>query len=380
MSDLSTASTSSRAGHYDLLELAPSIDAGQADLSRQLGRGRRIALPDLALELLVLPAPPAAGLQPGLRLVLAQGPLLLCQGERLLAGLTGIDPASARDADGKWPHWLAGALAGRLQHTPLAALQAIDLPTAGQSDAPGMVPLQLRLRDGEHAIETTAWASTALWQTLLADAEPLRMPAARWLPLAFSSVVPLASHRLARSAFDALRMGDLILPDNPLFDIEGNGRLLLAARHWRVRYTDHQRLQLLSEENALNYEADPDTAIDGIDPDEYEADAPAPAREPEDVAYGNGHEDPVAGDERLAADGETVAPGEICLTLRFELGRLKLSLDQLRALGEQTVLTLHDASAQSIAITSSGAEVGRGEVVSVDGRLGVRITRWGPAC
>src|SRR5450830_1702362 len=151
MSDLLTELTSSRTEHCDLLDRAPRIDAGQADLSRLLGRGLRIALPGPGMELLALPttASAATNTQPSLRLLLAQGPVLLAQGERLLAGLTGIDPASTRGADGNWPLWLVGALAGRLQHTPLAALQSIQASQAGAVDEAGMVALQLRLRDGE---------------------------------------------------------------------------------------------------------------------------------------------------------------------------------------------------------------------------------------
>ncbi len=72
--------------------------------------------------------------------------------------------------------------------------------------------------------------------------------------------------------------------------------------------------------------------------------------------------------------------GSPVLTLHFELGRLRLTLDQLRALGPHSVLDLRHGSPQSIAIACGGAEVGRGEVVNVDGRLGVRITRWDGAC
>lgn len=374
MSDLLTELTSSRTEHCDLLDRAPRIDAGQADLSRLLGRGLRIALPGPGRELLALPATASAATntQPSLRLLLAQGPVLLAQGERLLAGLTGIDPASTRGADGNWPLWLVGALAGRLQHTPLAALQSIQV-SQGAVDEAGMVALQLRLRDGEHAIETTAWAGVSVWRNLLDGAEPQRMPASRWLPIACSSVVSLASHRLSHATFEGLRMGDLILPDRPLFDIDGTGRVVVAAQYWRVRYVDHQRLQILSKENALNYETDPDEALDDACQGEDQDGPPDPAY---DHAGDGGHES----NRMEGADGDVSVPGEIRLTLRFELGRLKLSLDQLRALGEQAVLTLHDASAQSIAITSSGTEVGRGEVVSVDGRLGVRITRWSGAC
>ncbi|WP_171941773.1 hypothetical protein, partial [Herbaspirillum seropedicae] len=90
----------------DLRSGAPLIGAEQAQLSRLLGRGVRLALGRDDMALLALPASATAAsavaaMAPDLRLQTADGVLLLAQGERLLAGLTGIDPAASRHADGR---------------------------------------------------------------------------------------------------------------------------------------------------------------------------------------------------------------------------------------------------------------------------------------
>ncbi|MBP0597312.1 FliM/FliN family flagellar motor switch protein [Herbaspirillum sp. LeCh32-8] len=343
-------------------------------MSRLLGRGMHMALGPDELQCLVLPASPQAAdhMVPDLRLQTAHGALLLAQGERLLAALTGIDPGAGRAADGEFAPWLAAALAGRLQHTPLAGLRAVQACTAVAVDDAGLVGLRLRLRDASHAIETMAWATPALWISLLAAAEPILMPLSDWLRLPCAVTATLATHRLPLSAFDALRCGDLLLPTRPCFDVHGNGRLTLGARRWRVRYVDHQRLQILSQENALTHDTDlaqPPEELDAEIADDA-SDALAAAGDDADQAL-----QPAAGDPEVDHGA-----AQLQLTLHFELGRLRLSLAQLRALGEHAVLDLHGADAQSIAITSAGVEVGRGEVVSVDGRLGVRLTRWSGAC
>ncbi|AKN64460.1 hypothetical protein ACP92_03970 [Herbaspirillum seropedicae] len=360
----------------DLRSGAPLIGAEQAQLSRLLGRGVRLALGRDDMALLALPASATAAsavaaMAPDLRLQTADGVLLLAQGERLLAGLTGIDPAASRHADGRFAPWLAAALAGRLQQTALASLHTVQPCAAGDAAQAGLVALRLRLRDPTHAIETLAWAAPSLWRCWLEAAEPMQMPLSAWSGLPLSSTVLLATHRLPSRVMEALRVGDLLLPERPLFDIHGHGRMTLGARQWRVRYIAHQRLQIISQENALNHDTDlaQSSADLDADPDDeafHDADASAASAE--------------EGDEgRDGEDGPDVAV-ELPLTLQVELGRLSLSLSQLRALGEQVVLELHGASAQALRITSAGVELGRGEVVSVDGRLGVRIVRWSGAC
>lgn len=361
----------------DLRSGAQIIGAEQAQLSRLLGRGRRIALGRDDMELLALPASAtaASAMAPDLRLQTADGALLLAQGERLLAGLTGIDPAASRDADGGFAPWLAAALAGRLQQTALASLHTVQPCAADDAAQAGLVALRLRLRDPTHAIETLAWAAPSLWRGWLEAAEPMQMPLSAWSGLPLSSTVLLATHRLPGSAMDALRVGDLLLPERPLFDIHGHGRLTLGARQWRVRYIAHQRLQIISQENALNH----DTDLAQL-PADLDADL-------DDEAFQDAAEEGLDADAQAASaddgydaqDGPN-SPTEPPLTLHVELGRLSLSLSQLRALGEQVVLELHGASAQALRITSAGVELGRGEVVSVDGRLGVRILRWSGAC
>ncbi|WP_050468510.1 FliM/FliN family flagellar motor switch protein [Herbaspirillum chlorophenolicum] len=407
MSDLSQDFSSPGAQRWDLLAEAPVVSRPQAELSRLVGRGMRLAWPGAA-ELLVLPAAATNTQRPGVQLDLAAGALLVADGERLVNAMCGIDIAAAPLDGEAWPSWLAGAIAGRLQDTPLAWLQGLR-PVAPEAGTDGLLPLGLRLRDGRHAIDTTGWAPLSLWQAMLREATPLRLPRARWLPLAVSAIVPLARHRMPRTAFDALRCGDLILPDSPCFDIDGTGRLLLAQRHWRVQYLDRQRLQILSEEEDVDYqqyeeardEHDEDLADDGAQerPDGSQPDQ-AEAVQAEDLYQDDEAADRI--DQQLAepdlqADGQSETgadaalgqphpagadklSGKIVMSLRFELGRLNLTLDQLGALGEQSVLVLHDASPQSIAISAAGVQVGRGEVVAVDGRLGVRITQWSGAC
>lgn len=350
----------------DLLAGAPALSREEAALSRLLGRGLRVALPDPALEWLLLPAAaghPDAAADKGQALWLdsGAGPLFLDDGARFIAGLTGIDGNDYQDA---WPQWMVGAVAGRLAATPLAGLAGVR--PAGRMPAPPAPSVRLtwRLSDGQHALITGASASPATWNALLhgAATRPLRMPWSAWLPLALDWPVLLAAQRLPLALYRTLAIGDVILPDSARFDVAGRGRVTLGGRRWQAAFVAPCRLQLLNEEDLLHTDPNDEPAgDDGAEP-----------------YYDERGENAAEGGDTPAGAG---APsGAVSLTLRFELGRARLSLDELRALAPHSVLELADGSPHAIAIVCGGTEVGRGEAVDVDGRLGVRITHWSGAC
>jgi flagellar motor switch/type III secretory pathway protein FliN len=69
------------------------------------------------------------------------------------------------------------------------------------------------------------------------------------------------------------------------------------------------------------------------------------------------------------------APANPPVSLAVELGRLNLSLAQVADLRPGDVLDLGRSADDPVLITSGGDPVAHGTLVSVDGGLGVRITR-----
>ena len=65
------------------------------------------------------------------------------------------------------------------------------------------------------------------------------------------------------------------------------------------------------------------------------------------------------------------------VTLSFELGKASLPLADVRTLGQGAVVLFSGGSPASVAIVSAGQTLGYGEIVDVEGRLGIRVTRWG---
>ena len=80
-------------------------------------------------------------------------------------------------------------------------------------------------------------------------------------------------------------------------------------------------------------------------------------------------------------DADVVAPGEgldvdqIEVSMCFELGTVAITVAELRAITEGYTVSLPPSEVGEVAITVSGQEVGRGEIVQIDDRLGVRVTK-----
>lgn len=74
------------------------------------------------------------------------------------------------------------------------------------------------------------------------------------------------------------------------------------------------------------------------------------------------------------ADGET-DEDDLPVMLCFDLGHLELTLAALRALGPGSVLALPAPSDAPVRVTVGGRTVGTGELVEIEGQLGVQLMR-----
>ncbi len=118
--------------------------------------------------------------------------------------------------------------------------------------------------------------------------------------------------------------------------------------------------------------ADTLTAIARIAGTRWRLDAPPrPARRTGQTMSETAASDP-GDDMPLAGDLD-----EIPIRLVFEAARLELPLGSLRQLGAGSVLDI-DAVPGTVRIMVNGRRIGDGELVSIDGRAGVRITAFAP--
>ncbi|UMR32256.1 type III secretion system cytoplasmic ring protein SctQ [Massilia sp. MB5] len=338
-----------------------AVSAAYAELSRRAAGGLCCRHDAMTLRLEWAGASDAA--PPGAALCLdgPAGQLWLDDGAALLHGLSGIDPLATASAPAAQREWLDAALLGRLARTPLAPLRSLQREAAVP---PQLLPLHLSLGDGTHMAATIARASPQTWLALLNhgawNAPGAPLPALAQLPIVLP--VRAATHSLPLAALQTLAPGDVILPNAPCFDIHGAGSLSLGGRLMQVRYGAPGLLAILSMEMQLNQDSE---------------DGGEQARQPVAAQQEAVTEETPAQTATMADDASL---DQLPLALSFELGMLSLNLGQLRTLAAGAVLQLEQGSAESIAIRCSGRELGRGEAVDVDGRLGIRITSWSAAC
>lgn len=83
-----------------------------------------------------------------------------------------------------------------------------------------------------------------------------------------------------------------------------------------------------------------------------------------------------AAEAQQAADLSTVLAEDVELTLAAELGRLRLSLAHVSTYEVGSVLRLGKPVGSEVDLTLAGRLVGRGELLNIDGELGVRVSQW----
>ncbi len=213
----------------------------------------------------------------------------------------------------------------------------------------------------------------------LLRATPWQRPAAPGIA-GFVLHVPLELGHLALAAgqLATLRPGDVLVPQTALFDSSGQGLIRLGRHCLQVRVHSRAaplRLTLLAlEETVMSTTADTDILTpDWDDSTGYEPDAQAAeAVEHPESAY-------AAADTEEAPMTEPVAAevperfDDLPLALTIRCGHLQLTLGELRNLAPGAVLQVQGVAPGTAALFYGERALAHGELVEVDGRLGLQI-------
>lgn len=330
------------------LRLRP-MDSAEAMVRERLGAGKRLALsqPEPAtLHLRLAPAPFSQA--PACALDCACGRLWLDDAQALLSQLSSCpailaDPlTTTADNDWYWPlfnHYLAPEL-----QTLLSPLRAVAAPPESGLDC----LLELHAADGSRRINKARIAPEVLLRLL--DQGPwLSVPASDnrdWplrLPLLLGRC-PLNAAQLA-----SLRPGDVVLADQPLFNPEGLGSVQVGRCRLHVRLLPGTSLRFtLIELEDLPMNA----SLDHF------------ALHDSELAPG-----PIPADDEHATRFD-----DLPLNLTLRAGHLTLSLGQLRQLSVGSVLNFSGCTPGQALLCQGERTLAQGELVDIDGRLGLQIT------
>lgn len=331
------------------------VDGALAELRAFVGAGRRATLTAGDAQrwtLEVCHAGPAAA-SLGRRSVCMDTPhgrIAMGPSRDFLRVLTRIDLAD--DGDDVDPlDRLALDLAVRaLPQDWFTLFQASSLLAGFEGPAgPAELTLKLLPADSRLAVATHLHGSAEALLAALSDdrwrrIEPARSP----LPDDLSLNVPLCVGHVSLASADmlALQAGDVVILTQPMFDLQGLGVVRLGGR--RANCVWH-----LGNQSSLEFtEWDTTTANPNMD------------TEPE----------PMPADNEDEIDAHL---DDLPVALTFEAGMVELSLRDLKALAPGCVLHVAGLPPASVRIRSGGRLIGSGELVEIDGRMGVEITRLG---
>ncbi len=249
-----------------------------------------------------------------------------------------------------WPWWQQQlsaellALFGHLSLTQSVAEPADMLLTLtlvrGEQQAESL--LALSTASLEHLINKTGWQQ---------DAQPLPDSMMLSLPITVGELV------LSPAGLQSLRCGDVLLPETLHFTPEGRGTIRSAG--WQLQ----GELQLQPGTMAHFYLTEMERSNVTLTHDEYEQENLNPADPSRDA-------EPTGG----ATD---FAPLPLALSVRC--GQLKLTLGELTRLSPGAMVMIDNVKPGEALLCHGDYPLARGELVDVEGRLGLQITHLLPA-
>ncbi|MBT2340250.1 MULTISPECIES: FliM/FliN family flagellar motor switch protein [Pseudomonas] len=213
----------------------------------------------------------------------------------------------------------------------------------------------------------------------LLNAAPWEPRATPWVEH-FVLRVPLLVGRLALAAGElaALRPGDVVIPETHWFDSSGRGLIRLGRHCVQVRVQNPaaplQLTVLALEETVMSTTADTDMLTpEWDDTARYEPDSQAPeAVDPAAFVQAEAGEAPAA---PPVAVGISERFEDLPLALTVRCGHLEMTLAELRNLAPGAVLQVQGVTAGAGALFYGERPLAHGELVEVDGRLGLQIVR-----
>ncbi len=195
----------------------------------------------------------------------------------------------------------------------------------------------------------------------------------------------LGAVRLSAAEVERLERNDIILFDGGgcLFDEKVVGGTLRLAPAGRSGANGSVIASVVEDGESLTVRIE--AVVEGSDlvEGEMEGDKVDQEQDREDEMVNEANSEVEEG-EGTAEQAESPPPdegaalaGDVPLVLKVELGEVRMTLSELSKLGAGTILELHKDPAAPVALVVENRTMGRGELVKVEGELGVRILSLG---
>ncbi len=196
---------------------------------------------------------------------------------------------------------------------------------------------------------------TRVWRAHFVATRPARLSPELQRQLEISLHAEMGRTRLTQAEWRSLGAGDFITLDR---HTPGEVILTLESEPLFRGALSHEGIKIQPIEATMDDELDPLQDEEEHEEEEIEEEEEAAAPEPEP-------EEPL------------VSPGQIPVTLTVEMGRVKMSAEQLLSLQAGNMVKLPPRGESQVDLTVGGKRVGRGELLQVGDVLGVRVLELG---
>ncbi|MFB4392056.1 MULTISPECIES: FliM/FliN family flagellar motor switch protein [unclassified Pseudomonas] len=355
----------------------PSVSAGEAVARQRLGAGVELpfAVAGQAGRLLLTLGNGPASTAPAV-LECAHGALLLGEPGPVLS-LFGECPVALPAEPGPDDQWF-WSLFHQCLSEPLRLAFGFLTPLAATGVGGIACRLDVRLGDARVASHLEVPGQTLLG---LLDAAPWQRQAPPWSERFVCRVPLLVGHLVLASAqLAALRPGDVLIPETHLFDSSGQGLVRLGRHCLHVQVHDPAaplHLTVLAlEETAMSSTADTDILAPEWDDSSHAVhdEQDAGAFDPATLAQAELETAEPSAARQPVVDGHARFD-DLPLALTVRCGHLQLSLGELRNLAPGAVLQVQGVAAGAGVLFYGERPVAHGELVEIDGRLGLQIVR-----
>lgn len=214
--------------------------------------------------------------------------------------------------------------------------------------------------NGRHSNGMIALTPTTLLQ-LIQHAQWLLPFSAKKYPLPLSIPLLLASAALSIDEIRSLRLGDIVLMQVHYFNPQGVGKIGIGNRYFGLRQHVATNLTFYITH----------TLEDGMQSSQQHD---AETRIPTEMTLNTQS----VGADRPMASTPTANPpsfSQITLHVTLRAGTLKMTLEQIQSLDVGSILTFSNCTPGHAALYYEERPLAHGELVDVDGTLGLQITR-----
>jgi len=220
---------------------------------------------------------------------------------------------------------------------------------------------------------STLHASTKDWITLFSAQKFLNNANLSIDNLNLHRNIVLGRQNISYLEYRKLRSGNIILLNDTNFSIDGTGLFSFGSFAMQVLYNEQG---LIFQEWNTNMK-DKEEHSDDWNLEEYEEsnldeDQEEESNENHQAEEAVHHQEESS--EQIVQDEPTHPFADVPIKLTFSLGQLNLSVAQIMQLQEGSVLQLEKTTPVQVAIYANNKSIGSGEVVEVEGVLGVQIT------